>query len=223
MKHMKPVKLCIVLGLVAMAATGCAKKEKEQIAVLTRDKQELLTTNKGLELQLAQAIERESDLRSALDQKDLMIDGLQKRLATKPPMAPIEAPAGWEAGIGADKVTVGSDILFASGRAVLTSKGKAALGRIVNDIKRTYAGMPVRVFGHTDSDPIKVSRKLWADNLDLSANRAMAVTRYLIRNGIKPGNIETIGMGAARPIAGNASAAGKAGNRRVEIIVIKNK
>ena len=114
-----------------------------------------------------------------------------------------------------------SDVLFASGRASLTAAGKKALSSIVATLNRSYSGRIVRVYGHTDGDPIRKSKKLWLDNLDLSANRAMSVARYLIANGVKAANVETVAMGETRPVASNKTKAGKARNRRVEIIVIQ--
>ena len=61
----------------------------------------------------------------------------------------------------------------------------------------------------------------WDDNLDLSANRAMAVTRYLTGKGLDSAMIETVGMGAAQPVASNSSKDGKARNRRVEIYAVQ--
>ena len=124
-------------------------------------------------------------------------------------------------GAHADRVILGSDILFASGQATLTTAGKKAIDEIAKDLTSRYAGQLVRVYGYTDSDPIKRSKKLWKDNLDLSANRAMAVPRYLISRGIKADRIETIAMGATHYVAANSTKAAKAKNRRVEIFVIK--
>jgi flagellar motor protein MotB len=79
----------------------------------------------------------------------------------------------------------------------------------------------VQVYGFTDNDPIVKTKKLWEDNLDLSANRAMMVTRELIRHGIAANRVETIAMGSTHPVASNSDKAGKAKNRRVEIVAIK--
>ena len=117
--------------------------------------------------------------------------------------------------------TLESDILFASGSATLTAAGQKALSEVAAKIKADYPGRIVRIYGHTDSDPIVKSKKLWADNLDLSANRAMAVARYMIDRGIPAERVEPVAMGATRPVASNDTKAGKARNRRVEIVVIQ--
>ena len=111
------------------------------------------------------------------------------------------------------------DILFAAGKASLSNRGKRALGAVVTSLTSQYAGHLIRVYGHTDSDPIKKSK--WKSNLELSSHRAKAVKRYLVSKGVPAGNIETIAMGAKRPVADNRTSAGKARNRRVEIEVVK--
>jgi chemotaxis protein MotB len=112
-------------------------------------------------------------------------------------------------------------LLFRSGRATLTSGGKKALSVIASNIMTNHPGKYIRIYGHTDSDPIRKTKNLWADNLDLSSNRAMAVARYMISRGIKGSLIESVGMGSTRPIAGNKSVADKKKNRRVEIMIIQ--
>lgn len=214
-----------VLALVL--ATGCCEQEKEQIAALKNSNDQLIAQNKDYRDQIGQLERSNADLRmqmsnlnSELASKNETIADLQGRL-NQPGPDVSGAPAGWEAGKFGDKVTVGSDILFPAGKATLSANGKRALAGIVSQLKSRYAGLTVRVYGYTDNDPIKKSRKLWKDNLDLSANRAMAVTRYLRERGIDAETIETIGMGATHFVAPNTSKASKAKNRRVEIVVVK--
>lgn len=118
---------------------------------------------------------------------------------------------------GTITVTLEDRILFDSGRAALKKAISAELDHIQSVLKRDYAGRQIDVVGHTDSDPIKKSK--WKDNLQLSTERALTVVRYLIKRGIDEEDIRAVGCGAARPIASNAMASGKARNRRVEIVV----
>jgi OOP family OmpA-OmpF porin len=69
----------------------------------------------------------------------------------------------------------------------------------------------VEIQGHSDATG---SRRA---NLRLSRARAEAVSRYLVRRGVPARRIVTRGFGAARPMADNRSAAGRATNRRVEL------
>ena len=212
------IGLAVLLILLAGSAVGCCEQEKKQIAALQSQYNDLSAQNKDLRSQLAQARAGEADMLAKLDAKDVELASAKQKLqdALGKASSPEEAavPRGWEKGLTADKITVGSDVLFASGKAIITASGKRTLDRIIADLKRSYAGLPVRVYGYADTDPIRKSK--WKDNLELSANRAMAVTRYLVSKGIKAKNVETIGMGEHHPVAGS-----KAKSRRVEIVVIK--
>jgi chemotaxis protein MotB len=223
---MKLAQAGVIAASVAMllSAVGCAQKEKQEIQALTAEKQDLQNQNRDLQAQLAQAKAGETELLAQRDSKQAELDAASARLREAETKSAKAAPApapGWERGPLGDMVTVGSDILFDSGKATLTAAGRNALDKIVADIKSNYAGMPVRVYGHTDNEPIQKTRKLWQDNLDLSANRAMAVTRYLISRGIGPRTVETVAMGEHHPVASNTSKAQRAKNRRVEIVVIR--
>ncbi len=118
---------------------------------------------------------------------------------------------------GTITVTLSDEILFDSGKATLKKATSAELDHIQTVLKSKYAGKQIDVVGHTDTDPIKKSP--WKDNWELSAQRALSVTRYLIKRGIPKDQIRAAGCGEARPIASNASASSKARNRRVEIVV----
>jgi chemotaxis protein MotB len=108
-------------------------------------------------------------------------------------------------------------ILFDSGKATLKSATSKELDKILSVIKQKYASKEIDVVGHTDTDPIVKSS--WKDNWELSAQRALSVTRYLIEHGIPEKQVRADACGSARPVASNASAEGKAKNRRVEIVV----
>ena len=118
---------------------------------------------------------------------------------------------------GTITVTLPNAILFDSGKATLKTATSRELDHIYSVLREKYAGKPIDVVGHTDTDPIRKSK--WKDNLELSAQRALTVTRYLIKQGIDEEKIRAVGCGENRPIASNANASGKARNRRVEIVV----
>jgi flagellar motor protein MotB len=118
---------------------------------------------------------------------------------------------------GTITVTLPNTILFRSGKATLKSATNKDLDTIVSVLQSKYSGREIDVVGHTDSDPIKKSG--WRDNWQLSAERALAVTDYLTKHGMADDKVRAVACGAARPIASNSSASGKAKNRRVEIVV----
>ena len=120
---------------------------------------------------------------------------------------------------GTITVTLPNAILFDSGQANLKKATSTELDHIQSVLRQKYAGKQIDVVGHTDTDPIRKTKDKWKDNLELSAERALTVTRYLIQRGIAEEKIRAVGCGESRPIASNANASGKAKNRRVEIVV----
>lgn len=221
------VWLTVVALASSLAAVGCGN-EKRQLAEIQQQYNDLQMTNQELQRSLAGSQAKNNELTSLLSTKEVELgavkaerDDLKAQLATRPAAPAGKAPPpGWTLTPGGVKITLSSDILFASGRATLSSAGSSRLRSIVTTIRSRYPAAVVRVIGHTDSDPIVRSRKLWSDNLDLSANRAMAVTRGLRRLGIAEKQIETVAMGETQPIAPNTSSANKSKNRRVEIAVV---
>ncbi len=123
----------------------------------------------------------------------------------------------FDAAAGTITVTLQNSILFGSGQAALKKATSVELDHIRSVLRQKYAGKPIDVIGHTDSDPIKKSK--WKDNWELSAQRALTVARYLIQRGLPEDKIRAVGCGESRPIASNANATGRAKNRRVEIVV----
>ena len=120
---------------------------------------------------------------------------------------------------GTITVTLPNEILFDPGKATLKQATSKELDHILSVLNSKYPGKQIDVVGHTDSDPIKKTKDMWKDNWELSAERALTVVRYLIQHGIPENQIRASGCGATRPIASNDKAAGKAKNRRVEIVV----
>lgn len=108
---------------------------------------------------------------------------------------------------------VGPDgIAFASGTATISEAGMVVLDEVAV-ILVSDPGLRLRVEGHTDSVGSAEA------NLQLSAERAAAVATYLVEAGVEPLSITTEGLGDTQPIADNATAEGKAANRRIEFSV----
>ena len=76
---------------------------------------------------------------------------------------------------------------------------------------------PIAVEGNTDNVPIKGGA--FPSNWELSTARASGVVRFLISGGVDPERLSAIGYADLRPIASNETAAGRALNRRVEIVL----
>ena len=122
-------------------------------------------------------------------------------------------------GLQAVKVTFDSGILFATGSSTLSATAKNSLAKFAEVLKQN-TDCDVAVQGYTDNAGWKNStaEQSVQKNLNLSQQRAQAVTNYLNSLGVSNNQIRsTTGFGEANPVADNSTAAGKAQNRRVEV------
>jgi outer membrane protein OmpA-like peptidoglycan-associated protein len=111
------------------------------------------------------------------------------------------------------KKIVLNNILFELGKAVLTTGSYGELDKLV-DLLKDNPQMKIEISGHTDNTGSPVV------NAKLSTDRAKAVVDYLVQKGIDRGRLSYMGYGSDQPIADNATAAGKAKNRRVEFKIL---
>ena len=110
-------------------------------------------------------------------------------------------------------IVLPGSVLFSSGAYELTGEAQQKLGLIADTLRPQAKTHDIVVEGHTDSKGTPTSNQV------LSESRARAVMDFLISRGIPPGAITSVGIGQARPLADNATAEGRANNRRVEIII----
>ncbi len=111
--------------------------------------------------------------------------------------------------------SINAPFMFKSGGAELKNEPKGVLEKLSGFF--TKFPYQVRVQGHTDSIPINSPK--FPSNWELSASRAVSVARYFQSLGMPPEQIEATGFGEHRPLADNATAEGRAKNRRVEIFL----
>lgn len=105
-------------------------------------------------------------------------------------------------------------IEFEAGSAVLRPAGMLILDEMAQTLAQ-LKGKKVEVVGHTDADGGRVS------NVALSLARAQAVKSHLVAKGILADSISTAGLGPDRPVASNATEAGRARNRRIEFQLVQ--
>lgn len=111
-------------------------------------------------------------------------------------------------------------ILFDTGKAEVKPEGIALLQKIVS-ILRDEREKAIRIEGHTDNVPIAgMLAKSYPTNWELSAARAINVTRYLQDQGIDPALLSAAAYGEQKPVADNSTPEGKAKNRRIEIVLV---
>lgn len=112
-----------------------------------------------------------------------------------------------------------TDVLFDSGKAKLSSRGKEAIAQL-SAVLGTLKDRRFQVAGHTDSDPIRYSG--FESNWDLSNARALQVVRVMVESGVNPSMLSAAGYAEFDPVAANDSPEQKAKNRRIEITLQPN-
>lgn len=211
-------RMWFICGLAAVVlATGCANVDQ------------LKRQNADLQARLA-AVEAERDrLRSEVSTLQEQNQALQQRLgqaqAGTQELAELRQRLGSEVGVslrgGLLTIELPDKILYRSGQASLTEAGKATLRKVAAALNTKFADYPVRVEGHTDSDPIRRTRKLYRSNWELSAARALEVVHFLTEQcGVDPRRVHAAAFGQYQPVAPNTTAANKQKNRRVAIVVL---
>jgi len=111
---------------------------------------------------------------------------------------------------GAKTVTL-QGVTFATAAATLTAESEAVLRDVAKQLQASPE-VRVQVAGFTDNTGSRSA------NINISQRRAVAVEKFLEQNGVSPAQLSAKGFGPDRPIASNKTAAGRAKNRRVELI-----
>jgi chemotaxis protein MotB len=178
------------------SAQGENQKDKDQIAAL-QSKVADLEQEKDTAAQMAKGLENE--MRADLESKDVTISSLQGKLT----------------------VNILDRVMFDSGEAILKPAGESVMRKIAA-ILAGHPQLKIHVIGHTDNVPIRPeARNRFASNWELSTARALAAVHFLTEKaGVDPRRVGVIGYGEYRPLADNATAEGRARNRRIAITIL---
>jgi len=226
--------------ILVLAAQGCmvaestyTKKVEEtdslnrQIGALEQVNKDLKVENESLKTkvddlaqQVAEQKQRVADLEMIKEQKvqevsseyNSMIDKMKAEIAHG--QVTITELKG--------KLTVNmvEAVLFDSGKAEVKKEGLVILQKVIDVLKDTKDKV-IRVEGHTDDVPIVGTlARVYPTNWELSAARAVNVTRFLQAQGIDPANLSAVAYGEFKPVADNETKEGRAKNRRIEIVLI---
>jgi len=133
-------------------------------------------------------------------------------LAPKPAAA-AKKPAAPAAGVSQSKITLQADTLYDFDKATLKPEGKATLDKIARDLGKIKLEVIIAV-GNTDSVGSD------AYNMALGQRRAQSVKAYLVSKGVDGSRVYTESKGKSNPVASNATAEGRAKNRRTDIEVV---
>jgi len=162
----------------------------------------------GYQVELAQTLREETSKRQQEEQRRM---ALEQALADPLAAGRITLRDG--------RIGISGSVLFALNSDQLQEEGQALLQTLVKPLQ-VYLGERdelLMVSGFTDDLPIQQGNNRFTDNWELSAQRALTVTRTLIDSGMPPSMVFAAAFGAQQPVAPNLDDAGRAQNRRVEM------
>ena len=166
-------------------------------------------------LSMQAALQRELAARAAADAEKANLQKIQQKISGELKAAGLESAAKFEINERGLVVNIVTDkVLFDTGRHELRPEGRKVIDTIAPIIK----GIPnfMAIEGHTDDVPLNGVRSNW----ELSTDRANAVLRTLVADGIAMSKISASGYADQRPIASNKNADGRSKNRRVAVVVL---
>lgn len=118
------------------------------------------------------------------------------------------------------RIGISGSVLFALNSDQLQPEGREVLKSLIEPLSAYLKANDeiLMVSGFTDDQQVREGNRRFADNWDLSAQRALTVTRALIDEGVPSSLVFAAAFGAEQPVASNADEEGRAKNRRVEIM-----
>lgn len=210
----------------AKAARAEAESYKQQLATLTAGTggaqqviANLSAENSELRRQLGELNQRYADIMGRTPGQPALPPALDTALkdlaAANPDLLEFDSERG--------VLTFKNDVTFASGDATLTGRGAEVVKRFAAILNSQARGFEFIVAGHTDNVRVQnpeTVRKGHKDNWYLSAHRAITVAQTLISDNVSPARMGVTGYAEQRPVAPNTTEAGKAKNRRVEVLIL---
>lgn len=168
----------------------------------------LLVWALGFQLELAQNLEAEINKRKIEEQRRLALEeALSDPLATG------------RVTLRDGRIGISGSVLFATNSSTLQDEGRILLQSLVAPLKVYLSEREqlLMVSGFTDNRPIQSGNLHYTDNWDLSAQRALTVTRALIEEGMPASMVFAAAFGEQQPVVPNTDDASRAQNRRVEM------
>lgn len=168
----------------------------------------ILVMAMGMQLELATRLDAEVQQRQKAEQRR---EALEQALA-----APL---AAGRVTLNNGRIGISGNVLFAFNSAELQPEGRQLLKSLSTPLGAYLQSRDevLMVSGFTDDRQVRDGNRRFADNWELSAQRALTVTRTLIEEGLPSSSVFAAAFGSEQPVASNEDAAGRSRNRRVEI------
>ncbi|MBH9551788.1 OmpA family protein [Inhella sp. 4Y17] len=167
---------------------------------------------------LALALVTQMDLASRLEEetRQRQLEAQRRELLERALAGPL---ASGLIQLNEGRIGISGNVLFAPGSDQLHTEGRALLRSLAEPLAGYLAARDevLMVSGFTDDRPVRSGNGRYADNWELSALRALTVTRTLLADGLPSGAVFAAAFGPEQPVASNDDAAGRALNRRVEL------
>jgi len=162
----------------------------------------------GFQLELAQSLRLETAKREAEQQRRIV---LEQALADPLQNGRVTLENG--------RIGIKGSVLFAVASDELQDEGRELLRSLVAPLKvfLSERDQMLMISGFTDDRPIRGDNRVFADNWELSAQRALTVTRVLIEEGMPAAMLFAAAFGSQSPVSSNDDELGRAKNRRVEM------
>ena len=162
----------------------------------------------GFQLELSQTLEQEIEKREAEEQRRM---ALEEALADPLATGRVTLRDG--------RIGISGSVLFALNSSELQPEGRALLRTLVAPLQVYLVEREqlLMVSGFTDDLPVQKGNYRFEDNWELSAQRALTVTRTLIDDGMPPAMVFAAAFGAQQPVVPNHDKASRSQNRRVEM------
>jgi len=187
---------------------GEKAKLEAELAATVKDKAALKASADDLKNALAESNKRKAEadkriaeMRSVLAQLKSMIDGGKLKVKIADGRMVLELP---------------SDVLFASGSADLSPAGLSTIAQVTTALLTLKRKLQVE--GHTDNVPIHNAR--FPSNWALGSGRAITIVNTMVAAGMNPAQLSAASYGEFKPVAPNDGEAGRAQNRRIEIVIV---
>jgi len=168
----------------------------------------ILVSVLGVQMELANKLETEINKRQVEEKRRM---ALEEALAIPLASGRVTVRNG--------RIGISGSVLFATNSAGLQPEGRQLLKSLVSPLRGYLSAREelLMVSGFTDDRSIVGGKDSFADNWELSAQRALTVTRTLIEEGMPSATVFAAAFGAGQPVASNADANGRSQNRRVEM------
>ncbi len=207
---------CLFLSLIVLFA-GCAELKglREEKVLMTQRLDELESEKEDLGNRYALSEQERARLLEERNRLENTRRSMEQRLRGTGVSVKVKG--------GHISVVLPSSILFNSGQTVIKKAATNSLTKVCNVLKKDFPDEIIRIEGHTDSDPVKRTKKVYKSNWELSSARAANVLHFLVDNcHLDPKKLYIAGYGKYQPVASNKNKSGKQKNRRVEIVVLSD-